>query len=81
MDKIVGDVAILDNGTSWRLPRNNRDLIWRCTWAQDSITSEDLLVLASYLENYQYLIESMTQKQRNLVCSKINKLTKGFEND
>lgn len=76
MDKVVGDVAVLGDGTCWRLPRSKRDLIWRCTWAQETITKEDFLVIASYLSGYQYMVEEMTQKKRNDTCEKIKKLMK-----
>lgn len=79
MDRVVGDVAILDDGTCWRLPRSKRDLIWRCTWAQDTITKEDFLVIASYLSGYQYMVEEMTQKNRNTTCEKIKKLMKEID--
>ena len=76
MDKVIGDVAVLDDGTCWRLPRSKRDLIWRCTWAQETITKEDFLVIASYLSGYQSMVEEMTQKKRNDTCEKIKNLMK-----
>lgn len=76
MDRIVGDVAVLDNGTVWRLPRTKDDLAWRCTWAQDTITKEDYLRIASTLDCYQYMVECMTQKDRNSTCEKIKNLMK-----
>lgn len=76
MDKVIGDVAVLDDGTCWRFPRSKRDLIWRCTWAQETITKEDFLVIASYLSGYQYMVEEMTQKKRNDTCEKIKNLMK-----
>lgn len=81
MDRVVGDVAVLDDGTCWRLPRSKRDLIWRCTWAQETITREDFLVIASYLSGYQYMVEEMTQKDRNATCKKIKKLMKGVDSE
>lgn len=73
-DKIVGNVAVLDNGTIWRLPNCTGDLIWRCSWAPETITKEDLLILSSYIENYCYMVTEMSQQKRNETCSKINRL-------
>jgi len=77
VDKIIGDVAVLDNGTAWRLPRTKDELSWRCTWSPDSITHQDLLRIASTLQSYQYMVECMTQKERNDVCERLKNLMKG----
>lgn len=77
MNKIDDSVAVLENGTVWRLPRTKDDLTWRCTWAPESITKEDFLRIASTLACYQYMVECMTQKDRNFVCEQIKDLIKG----
>lgn len=77
MNKIIGDVAILDNGTCWRLPRTKDDLVWHCTWHPESLTQEDFGRIASTLDCYQHMIECMTQKERNNTCEQIKTLMKG----
>lgn len=74
MSKIVGNYAVLDNGTTWHLPRSDDDLIWRCTWAPEGITKNDLIRVASIMSSYQYMVECMTQKERNSVCTELKQL-------
>lgn len=69
------DFAVLSDGTAFRFPNHNEDdLIWRLTYAQESITHTDMLRLASLMDSYHYLLFECTQKRRNAVCQEIKEL-------
>lgn len=58
----------LEDGTIWARPFT--DLEWRLRYAQDSITEQDMFVLAGYLDSYDALIQA-TNARRNSVCNGI----------
>ena len=66
------DYVTLTDGSSFRVVNHNEDdLMWRLTWAQDSITETDMLRLASMMDSYHYLMFECTQKRRNAVIKEI----------
>lgn len=74
-DRKVGNYVVLDHGnkdtTCWPSPMPDNDLEWRCRYAPETITEQDKLHIASILSAYEYMITTMTQKQRNSICSRI----------
>lgn len=59
----------LSDGTMFhRAGGDMADLAWRLRYAQDSIDSKDMFVLAGYLSTYSYMVREMTKKRRNDVC-------------
>lgn len=50
-------------GTTWPNPSDPGEVEWRLRYGTP--TREDLLVAASFMHAYQYLVLAMTQKDRN----------------
>lgn len=65
------EVITLKDGTMWRIPITEDDLLWRMVWSPESITEIDRLRVVSMLETYQYLLFECTQKRRNKVIEEI----------
>lgn len=70
------EIVKLEDGTMWRIPVTDDDLIWRMVWSPDSITETDRLRIVSMLETYQYLLFECTQKRRNQVIEEIKRKIK-----
>lgn len=74
MGKMIGkDIVKLSNEAIWRIPTDS-DLQWRLTYAPDTITDTEKMILASLIGSYQYLLFECTQKQRNAVCEEIKNI-------
>ncbi len=54
-------------------PRADTDLGWKLRYAEDSLTREDRLVLASIVDAYNALVMEKTCAQRNRVVSGLRK--------
>jgi len=73
MTRLLENRVVLDDNTTWGRPF--KDLEWRLRYAQDSITKQDMLVLAGYLDSYDALIDA-TNARRNFVCNEIKSVLK-----
>jgi len=74
MGKRIGlDIIKLDNETIWRVPTDD-DLQWRLTYAPDTITNTEKMILASLMDSYKYLVFECTQRHRNSVCEEIKSI-------
>jgi len=73
MTRLLENRVVLKDGTIWARPFT--DLEWRLRYAQDSITKQDMLVLAGYLASYDALIDA-TNARRSSVCNEIKEVFK-----
>jgi len=46
---------------------------WKCRYAPDTVTREDLLILASIADSYGYLICETTRERREYVVREMRK--------
>lgn len=67
----------LPDGSSWPRPAIDADewcgIGWRCRYAAESITRNDLLTLASIADAYGFLVCGTTQKRREYVTREIRR--------
>lgn len=63
----------LSDGSSWPSIQDSDKLEWKLRYNPEGITREDLLVAASILRSYSYLVYDANRAKRELVAKELTK--------